>query len=156
MLVFFTLRGWGDKIKYFSTLRGWGAKICLHKPLIKCTNLQLDCQRSKRTSFAFRQYCLRLRLLLSLYDSFLNPVQQDERGREIFVLKNSVKKVALARRSLPSRKARINEDWGEWWDSNPRPPEPQSGALPSELHSPFQFVTHSIGCFLSKIKNNDL
>lgn len=28
--------------------------------------------------------------------------------------------------------------WGEWWESNPRPPEPQSGALPTELHSPFQ------------------
>lgn len=26
--------------------------------------------------------------------------------------------------------------WGEWWDSNPRPPEPQSGALPAELHPP--------------------
>src|SRR5438093_4852282 len=27
-------------------------------------------------------------------------------------------------------------DWGEWWGSNPRPPDPQSGALPTELHSP--------------------
>ena len=27
--------------------------------------------------------------------------------------------------------------WGEWWESNPRPPEPQSGALPTELHSPY-------------------
>ncbi len=26
--------------------------------------------------------------------------------------------------------------WGERWDSNPRPPEPQSGALPTELRSP--------------------
>ena len=26
--------------------------------------------------------------------------------------------------------------WGEWWGSNPRPPEPQSGALPTELHPP--------------------
>lgn len=26
--------------------------------------------------------------------------------------------------------------WGEWWGSNPRPPEPQPGALPTELHSP--------------------
>jgi excinuclease ABC subunit A len=28
--------------------------------------------------------------------------------------------------------------WGEWWGSNPRPPEPQPGALPTELHSPCQ------------------
>ena len=28
-------------------------------------------------------------------------------------------------------------EWGEWWESNPRPPEPQSGALPTELHSPY-------------------
>lgn len=27
-------------------------------------------------------------------------------------------------------------EWGEWWGSNPRPPEPQPGALPTELHSP--------------------
>ena len=26
--------------------------------------------------------------------------------------------------------------WGEWRGSNPRPPEPQSGALPAELRSP--------------------
>lgn len=26
--------------------------------------------------------------------------------------------------------------WGEQWVSNPRPPEPQSGALPAELCSP--------------------
>jgi hypothetical protein len=26
--------------------------------------------------------------------------------------------------------------WGEWWGSNPRQPEPQSGALPTELHPP--------------------
>ena len=30
--------------------------------------------------------------------------------------------------------------WGEWWGSNPRQPEPQSGALPTELHPPFQLV----------------
>ena len=24
-----------------------------------------------------------------------------------------------------------NINWGEWWDSNPRPPEPQSGILTS-------------------------
>ena len=28
--------------------------------------------------------------------------------------------------------------WGEWWGSNPRQPEPQSGALPTELHPPCQ------------------
>ena len=27
--------------------------------------------------------------------------------------------------------------WGERWGSNPRQPEPQSGALPTELRSPF-------------------
>ena len=26
--------------------------------------------------------------------------------------------------------------WGERWDSNPRHPEPQSGALPTELRPP--------------------
>jgi hypothetical protein len=26
--------------------------------------------------------------------------------------------------------------WGEWWDLNPRPSEPQSDALPTELHPP--------------------
>ncbi len=29
--------------------------------------------------------------------------------------------------------------WGERWDSNPRPPEPQSGALPTELRPPLQY-----------------
>lgn len=33
-----------------------------------------------------------------------------------------------------------SEVWGEWWGSNPRQPEPQSGALPTELHPPFQLV----------------
>lgn len=32
--------------------------------------------------------------------------------------------------------ATFSNNWGEWWGSNPRPPEPQSGALPTELHSP--------------------
>lgn len=27
-------------------------------------------------------------------------------------------------------------NWGERWGLNPRPPEPQSGALPTELRSP--------------------
>ncbi len=27
--------------------------------------------------------------------------------------------------------------WGGRWDSNPRQPEPQSGALPTELHPPY-------------------
>jgi hypothetical protein len=27
--------------------------------------------------------------------------------------------------------------WGERWDSNPRQPEPQSGALPTELRPPY-------------------
>lgn len=31
-------------------------------------------------------------------------------------------------------------EWGEWWGSNPRPPEPQPGALPTELHSPCQWL----------------
>ena len=29
-----------------------------------------------------------------------------------------------------------SKSWGEWWDSNPRQPESQSGALPTELHPP--------------------
>ena len=28
------------------------------------------------------------------------------------------------------------EKWGDRWGSNPRQPEPQSGALPTELRSP--------------------
>ncbi len=31
----------------------------------------------------------------------------------------------------------VNSDWGERWDSNPRRPESQSGALPTELRSPY-------------------
>ncbi len=27
--------------------------------------------------------------------------------------------------------------WGERWDSNPRQPVPQTGALPTELRSPY-------------------
>lgn len=44
--------------------------------------------------------------------------------------------------SLPKRvryrcaTSRVFQIWGEWWGSNPRPPEPQPGALPTELHSP--------------------
>ena len=30
--------------------------------------------------------------------------------------------------------------WGGWWDSNPQRPEPQSGALPIELHPPYSFA----------------
>ena len=30
--------------------------------------------------------------------------------------------------------------WGGWWDLNPRHPGPQPGALPTELHPPFQVV----------------
>ena len=37
----------------------------------------------------------------------------------------------------PTLQAYLQELWGEWWDSNPRPPEPQSGALPTELHPPY-------------------
>ena len=47
--------------------------------------------------------------------------------------------------------------WGEWWDLNPRPPEPQSGALPTELHSPSQFQTISKYRFFGlKIKSKNL
>ncbi len=28
--------------------------------------------------------------------------------------------------------------WGDRWGSNPRQPEPQSGALPTELRSPLR------------------
>lgn len=33
-------------------------------------------------------------------------------------------------------KVALREKWGEWRGLNPRPPEPQPGALPTELHSP--------------------
>ncbi len=32
--------------------------------------------------------------------------------------------------------------WGERWDLNPRQPVPQTGALPTELHSPFHLVRY--------------
>ena len=32
--------------------------------------------------------------------------------------------------------------WGERWGSNPRPPESQSGALPTELRSPLLLFYH--------------
>ena len=35
-------------------------------------------------------------------------------------------------------KLRHAPNWGEWWGSNPRQPESQSGALPTELHPPLQ------------------
>ena len=41
-----------------------------------------------------------------------------------------------ARRSLPSLKARINEDWRSWWDSNPRPSAWQADALTSWATAP--------------------
>lgn len=34
------------------------------------------------------------------------------------------------------------ELWGDRWDLNPQPPDPQSGALPIELRSP-QYVVGS-------------
>ncbi|CAG9702015.1 hypothetical protein CNEO4_330003 [Clostridium neonatale] len=41
--------------------------------------------------------------------------------------------------------------WGERWDSNPRQPVPQTGALPTELRSPsmvrfkgFEPLTHAL------------
>ncbi len=30
----------------------------------------------------------------------------------------------------------VKSEWGGRWDSNPQRPEPQSGALPIELHPP--------------------
>ena len=39
---------------------------------------------------------------------------------------------------------RSKDSWGEWWDSNPRPSEPQSDALPPELHSPYAVVSMPI------------
>ena len=38
--------------------------------------------------------------------------------------------------------------WGERWGSNPRQPEPQSGALPTELRSPlYDKIVHKINPF---------
>ena len=41
--------------------------------------------------------------------------------------------------------------WGERWDSNPRQPVPQTGALPTELRSPlmvrvkrFELLSHAL------------
>ena len=35
--------------------------------------------------------------------------------------------------------------WGGRWDSNPRQPEPQSGALPTELHPPYRMALENDG-----------
>lgn len=34
---------------------------------------------------------------------------------------------------------KVNKNWGEQWGSNPRPSEPQSDALPTELCSPLLY-----------------
>ncbi len=39
-------------------------------------------------------------------------------------------------RALGIETGQGKKKWGERWDSNPRPPEPQSRALPTELHPP--------------------
>ncbi len=44
----------------------------------------------------------------------------------------------------------ISGIWGERWDSNPRRPESQSGALPTELRSPHSNSSHP---FLQTILN---
>jgi hypothetical protein len=41
-------------------------------------------------------------------------------------------------RVLRSFMQRRSVVWGEWWGSNPRHPGPQPGALPTELHPPYQ------------------
>lgn len=38
--------------------------------------------------------------------------------------------------------------WGEWWDLNPRPSEPQSDALPAELHSPIIISVYDVAAKL--------
>ena len=39
--------------------------------------------------------------------------------------------------ALPLGDIPLWEKWGERWDSNPRQPESQSGALPTELRPPY-------------------
>ena len=39
--------------------------------------------------------------------------------------------------ALPLGYIPLSKKWGERWDSNPRQPESQSGALPTELRPPY-------------------
>ena len=39
---------------------------------------------------------------------------------------------------------------GERWDSNPRQPEPQSGALPTELYPPYNILIVDITTLIIK------
>ena len=39
---------------------------------------------------------------------------------------------------------KCEKKWGDRWGSNPRQPEPQSGALPTELRSPAVSAMQSI------------
>ena len=48
------------------------------------------------------------------------------------------KRVRYQLRHAPNKNLEITE-WGEWWGLNPRPPGPQPGALPAELHPPRYF-----------------
>ena len=45
--------------------------------------------------------------------------------------------------------------WGEWRGLNPRHPEPQPGALPTELHPPYKFHVPNYTGFTLKIKIYD-
>jgi hypothetical protein len=50
-----------------------------------------------------------------------------------------------------------NKNWGEWWGSNPRQPEPQSGALPTELHPPlFKLIGFNYTVSVVKIKKSSI
>ena len=51
-------------------------------------------------------------------------------------------RASLAREKTVASKARSYPIWGGRWGSNPRPPESQSGALPTELRPPLLQGAH--------------
>lgn len=57
-------------------------------------------------------------------------------------------------RKTPNKKSNntyyLPQKWGEQWGSNPRPPEPQSGALPTELCSPSHELYQEVYVFYPK------
>ena len=67
---------------------------------------------------------------------------------KIIDMPNAIKKVPSKKSNNMSFITPIK--WGEQWVSNPRPPEPQSGALPTELCSPLHELYQEVYVFYLK------
>ena len=75
--------------------------------------------------------------------------------REILICKSVVKIfvfLEIEQNWTFSKGLHYYEKWGEWWDLNPRPPRPQPGALPTELHPPYAWIP-KLECGIRKLKN---